>query len=301
LALGAVTVLAGGSADAHFRLEAPASWMIQNQTDGTPEKMPPCGNELPQSPSNIVTPFRPGETIKIRLTEVVTHPGWYRVALALNSQNELPADPKPIPSATDPCSRVDYETTPTFPVLADHVLYHTSAFSGPQTISVTLPNVTCTNCWLQVIEFMSSHPNDPPAHCIYHHCANISIQGQPVDGGSSTKDAGSEASTADASVGSGGSSGAGGTTGVGGSSAGEGGSTTGAGGSTGEAGTTGGSATTTTGTTGGTAGASGATPPSDTENGCSCMMLGRPTSRFGALSALLALLWVSRRQFKRSS
>src|SRR5262249_1447752 len=33
-------------------------------------------------------------------------------------------------------------------------------------------DVTCTQCTLQVLEYMSHHP----APCFYHHCADIAIQ-----------------------------------------------------------------------------------------------------------------------------
>ena len=71
-----------------------------------------------------------------------------------------------------------------FPVLADGVFVHTTAFSAPQTTTVTLPTtLTCTKCTLQVIEFMSDHPLNVPGGCFYHHCADISIGVAPQDGG----------------------------------------------------------------------------------------------------------------------
>ena len=76
---------------------------------------------------------------------------------------------------------------PVYPVLADDVFDHTAPFTTPQSVQVTLPtSVTCSNCTLQVIEFMSDHGLNNPGGCFYHHCANISIgvsDGGATDGG----------------------------------------------------------------------------------------------------------------------
>jgi hypothetical protein len=133
--------------------------------------MAPCGNEGPAAATGAVTAFSPGETITIALDETIFHPGHYRVALAVNDQSELPAEPTVTPGATA-CGSVPIMNPAVFPILADGVLQHTGAFSGTQSIHVTLPtDVTCTHCTLQVLEFMSDHP----APCFYHHCADISI------------------------------------------------------------------------------------------------------------------------------
>src|SRR5438046_8941106 len=95
--IGAMT--ATGVADAHFVLMAPTNWMMQDAT-GLPQKLNPCGNEAPQTPSNVVTPFRPGQVVTIQFMQTVQHPGHYRVALATTSQSQLPAEPAGPPSAT---------------------------------------------------------------------------------------------------------------------------------------------------------------------------------------------------------
>jgi hypothetical protein len=174
-ALSTVTV-----ADAHFILKAPVNWMAQDSL-GTPQKMGPCGNEAPQTPTHTVTPFQPGQQVTIQIDETVFHPGHYRIALA-PTQNELPAEPAVTPTAADQCASAAVQENPTLPILADNQLVHTTQFSGTQTITVTLPaNPPCTNCVLQVLEFMSSHG----APCFYHHCANITIaaSGTPGDAG----------------------------------------------------------------------------------------------------------------------
>src|SRR5260221_10138269 len=72
---------APGRAAAHFVLKTPANWLMQDSSGG-PQKLGPCGNEGPDSPSNAVTPYQPGGSVTIQLDETVFHPGHYRVALA---------------------------------------------------------------------------------------------------------------------------------------------------------------------------------------------------------------------------
>ncbi len=182
LLLGAVGVFAPAVAYAHFILVTPDSWMSQDSL-GLPEKLGPCGDEGGGTLTGKVTAFHPGQTISVTINEVVTHPGHYRVALAVDNRSELPAEPMVTPTAGDPCASAAIQSTPTFPILADNVLPHTQAFAGPQTFTVTLPTgVTCDKCTLQVLETMSSHP----APCFYHHCADISIQEESVSTTSTT-------------------------------------------------------------------------------------------------------------------
>ncbi len=161
-------------AHAHFHLDAPPAWSQQDD-QGDPQKNGPCGGSMP---TGVVTAFKPGETITITIKETVTHPGHYRVALALSDRAELPKEPVVTPDNT--CGSAEIQKNPAFPVLADGMLQHTSAFEGPQSFQVTLPSdVTCDKCTLQVIEFMSEHPKP----CFYYHCADISIKGDPMSGG----------------------------------------------------------------------------------------------------------------------
>src|SRR3989442_7493031 len=136
--IGIAAVFAPASAHAHFVLVAPESWMSQDSL-GLPEKLGPCGNEGGGTPTGRVTPFHPGQTIAVTINEVITHPGHYRVALAVSDRRELPAEPTVTPQAGDPCGSAAIQTPATFPILADDVLPHTEAFAGPQTFTATLP------------------------------------------------------------------------------------------------------------------------------------------------------------------
>lgn len=164
-------------AHAHFVLTSPPAMTEQNQL-GDPQKMPPCGDDGSATPTGIVTTFQAGETITIEIDETIYHPGHYRVALAINDPSELPDPPVVTPDADSPCGTAPIDPAPSFPVLADGVLLHDSQFGKPQSIQVTLPSdVSCTNCTLQVIQFMTDHGLNNPGGCFYHHCAAIAIEG----------------------------------------------------------------------------------------------------------------------------
>jgi MYXO-CTERM domain-containing protein len=180
-----ILVLAPSPANAHFILMEPASWMTQDSL-GFPEKLGPCGDEEGGTPTGIVTAYHPGDTVTFTVSEVVFHPGHYRIALATDP-SMLPPEPTVTADST-PCGSVPVESPAVYPVLADGVFTHTAAFTAPQTVQVRLPtDVTCTNCTLQVIEFMSDHGLNVPGGCFYHHCANISIGGEVSDGGNAAE------------------------------------------------------------------------------------------------------------------
>jgi len=193
-------------AQAHFVLMSPASWMSQDP-NGLPEKLGPCGNEGGGTPTGTITAFRPGEMITIQIREVIPHPGHYRVALAVHDRSEFPKEPE-VDAGDQACGTAKVENPAVFPVLGDGLLEHSAAFSGPQTMQVRLPsNVTCTKCTLQVIEFMSEHGLNQPGGCFYHHCADISIQGEPVDAGPVQDGGGSPVQDGDGGAGAPGGSG----------------------------------------------------------------------------------------------
>jgi hypothetical protein len=179
VALAFVTV-APAVAHAHFLLNAPASATEQDEF-GSPQKSAPCGlsdspnNPDQSTPTGVVTTVRTGSTLTVRIRETIFHPGHYRVALA-QTMAGLPANPTVTPGST-PCGSTSIDATPDFPVLADGQLVHTSSFgSQERSFDVQLPaGMTCTNCVLQVTQFMSNHDLNNPGGCFYHHCATITI------------------------------------------------------------------------------------------------------------------------------
>lgn len=173
-AVGFMTLISARRAEAHFNLMMPPP--ADSATDGG-KGAPPCG---PTSASNKVTAVQGGHAITLALDETVLHPGWYRVALSINSRSELPADPM-VTVSNGNSTNAAYQDPPVFPVLADHLFNHTSGTTPIHyTTSITLPNVTCAKCTLQVIQFMADHPYNQPGGYAYHHCADLQITADPA-------------------------------------------------------------------------------------------------------------------------
>lgn len=177
---------------AHFKLLEPASWLVETDR-GDPQKAGPCGGDSKDkgTPTSVVTKAAGGSKLHLKLTETIYHPGHYRVALAVNSRTELPADPQTVERYTE---RGLYsvwgaiQSPPQIPVLADGLFPHYARPSAPQTFEadIQLPNITCKKCTLQVIQFMADHVYNIPGGYSYHHCADLEITAdstKPIDKG----------------------------------------------------------------------------------------------------------------------
>jgi hypothetical protein len=169
---------------AHFRLLEPASW-LQEGPLGDPQWLAPCGGTSadPGKPTGMITKVRGGDRLHIKIQEMAFHPGFYRVALAVNSRDELPKDPEAVTAAGPNGPRsvsgaIQYPWSP--PVLADGLFQHTVPFEKAQETDVEIPNIHCSQCTLQVIEFMGAHGRNKEGDFTYHHCAVLQIQVNPV-------------------------------------------------------------------------------------------------------------------------
>ena len=183
-ALAAVPALA----HAHFKLLQPASWLVEDER-GDPQKAGPCGgtNTDYGKPSYSVTQAVGGSTLHVKVQETIYHPGHYRVALAVNSPAELPVDPKATTTDSDRGPRSvsgEIQNPVQVPVLADGLFVHTAKTDAPFETDVTLPNISCKRCTLQVIQFMEQHAVNNPGMFTYHHCAELQISAdskKPID------------------------------------------------------------------------------------------------------------------------
>jgi hypothetical protein len=158
------------TASAHFKLVTPEGAYTQSSL-GDPQKGGPCGPTGDGgTATDKVTTVMAGSMLTLSLNETVFHPGHYRVSIAQDEAG-LPAVPM-VTTGASQCGSVPIAQNPTLPVLADGVLVHTSQFSGQQTAQIQLPaGMTCNNCVVQVVEFMSNHP----APCFYYHCARVNV------------------------------------------------------------------------------------------------------------------------------
>jgi MYXO-CTERM domain-containing protein len=260
------------AARAHIKMSAPADWITTN-AQGDPQKITPCGVD-PTMPStftvtNAVTTLHVGDKVTFNWTETVPHDGHFRIALAINSRDEL-TDPAVTKKNSDGTA-AEVAISTAYPVLADNLFPHTAASVSANkayTYSVTIPNTPCTKCTLQLLQFMANHPLDPSY--FYHQCADVTILAAAGSGGNGGSTSGTGGGGAGKSGGTGGvTSGAGGsggksggtggaTSGAGGATSGTGGAITGSGGATsGTGGAITGSGGTTTGTGGATSGTGG--------------------------------------------
>ena len=174
-----------GIAHAHFTLMSPPA---ADTSTGGGKGAPPCGPLTPAS--NIVTKVQGGHPLTVSVMETVPHPGFYRIALSMNSRTELPVDNVVYdsankvlsPTGTPPgvSAKADFQATPVFPVLADNLWPHQGTAVMSFTTSLMLPNVTCAKCTLQVIEFMAQHGPNPGGAYFYHHCADLEITADPA-------------------------------------------------------------------------------------------------------------------------
>lgn len=171
-------------ADAHFRLLAPASWLEEDRL-GDPQKAAPCGgtNTNFGTPTWAVTDVKGGSQLHVKVQETVYHPGHYRIALAVNSPTELPVDPV-AQTMTNDQGKVMSVSAPVMsplapPVLADGLWSHDDHVLHAFETDVTIPNINCRHCTLQVMQFMEQHPVNNPGGFSYHHCAVLHITADP--------------------------------------------------------------------------------------------------------------------------
>ena len=191
-----LTMLSAGTY-AHFQLLEPASWVKENNL-GDPQKLGPCGGDPMGKNDELltgaVTKVTGGSMLHLKIQETIFHSGHYRVALSVNSRNELPPDPITFEKYTD---RGVYsvwgaiQSPPQIPVIADGLFRHYPAPGEPASAlpktpmapwetDIELPNISCPNCTLQVIQFMADHGYNQPGGYSYHHCADLQITADPA-------------------------------------------------------------------------------------------------------------------------
>lgn len=168
------------------------------------QKDEPCGHPLDPPGEEPPTVYQAGETITVRFNEFVSHPGHFRVAL----------DPTGTDSFTSPADFDDFYNSPE--VVLDDIPHDRDG--GLHEVELTLPDLPCDPCTLQLIQVMTEDgafgPGDDD---LYFQCADIVLEpasttdepttgstgsGMPGDGGASD-DAAFE--TGDLDSGSGGS------------------------------------------------------------------------------------------------
>jgi MYXO-CTERM domain-containing protein len=142
----------------------------------TNQKTAPCG-QVTNGRTDRVTTYAPGQTITLRVAEETPHESYIRVSL------DLDGDTFPLrPQVSTPAETEEVALAAEQALGGDTLLgvfretNNTANFVHE--IEVTLPNQTCTNCTLQVIQFMYGAGNP-----FYFQCADLVISGDAAAGG----------------------------------------------------------------------------------------------------------------------
>lgn len=174
IAAGVFALSLPSPAQAHIRLLAPPSWVVEG-TLGDPQKEAPCGGE-DVTETGTVTTFRAGQEVTVEWQETVAHSGHFRISLARDRADLV--DPVVETENGDGVSGNSISAAVmnpvAYPVLADNLFPRenvTAPQATPFSMTVKLPDEECENCTLQVIQFMAEHG---PGY-FYHHCANVRI------------------------------------------------------------------------------------------------------------------------------
>jgi MYXO-CTERM domain-containing protein len=292
LGFASFVVLAPATAHAHFYVDFPDSGMHtgpspqpwwQQDSLGSPQKLGPCGDEDDATqgsggPTGAVTPYAPGQTITLQWTEIISHAGWFRIAVAADRSQFV--DPPVQVDSNGNSADAGIENPPVAPVIADGVYKHPiGALKTWPPYQITLPTTPCAKCTIQIIQVMLDHPSNlgnlpdgapNPDGFLYHHCIDISIGA--TDGGSGSGSGGSSGSGGASSSGSGGSSGSG------------------SGGNSPDAG----AGSSGTGSGSGSGGGGNGEAPASSSSGCGCTAGAAPAA--GGLLSLLGLAVLVRRR-----
>jgi MYXO-CTERM domain-containing protein len=196
----------------------------------TNQKVGPCGQVTNGRTTDRVTTYAPGQTITVQVREETNHDSYLRVSLDLDGDDDF-VYREPVPPATTiPPETEDVAQAAEEALDSEHLLSVYREFNTMNgfvhEIQVTLPNVTCNNCTLQVIQLMFN-----TTQVYYNQCADLIIAGNGAPAGADAGVGGEGGSANAGEAGAAGAAGEGGAAGAGGapSSGGTGGSTSSAG------------------------------------------------------------------------
>jgi hypothetical protein len=181
-ALAVASQLLSSSAFAHIELQSPLNRYSDIKSGDN--KSCPCGSgttnrscrkpeELsdPDRSSDRATTFAPGDQITVRFDEYVGHSGRYRIAFDPDGADLDDFNQNILLDETDPAGKVG-----------------NMGAGSIWEFQVTLPDVTCDNCTLQLIQVMDGNTTDPVPDPVlrggtYFQCADIVLEdGAPAGG-----------------------------------------------------------------------------------------------------------------------
>ena len=183
---------------AHISLEQAGTH--KSRYGDTELKAGPCGLEGGKRGTHVYT-YEPGQTITVSVKEYVSHPSYFRIAFDADGDDDFkpPASIKPIDPARmcpdgpgDHCGTSDFYNSPAVLPGMDNLDPHlaTPGAGTRFTWKVTLPDVECLNCTLQLIQVMEDDgphgPYDPAPGVgiadVYYQCIDLVLK-RSADGG----------------------------------------------------------------------------------------------------------------------
>jgi hypothetical protein len=207
------TLLVAPLANAHISLEKGGTHLSRYGDDEL--KAGPCGRANGLPGTHLYT-YAPGATIEVKLVEFIPHPGYFRFAFDPDGDDGFkePASIKPVdpkrkcPTGPgDHCGESDFYNSPEVLPGMDNLNPHLAGGTKTYSWQVTLPDVECDHCTLQVIQVMEDDgphgPYDPTPGVgvadIYHQCIDIRLTREAAgDGGASDGGAGPSEPAGDA-------------------------------------------------------------------------------------------------------
>jgi hypothetical protein len=163
-------MVVAGPAAAHIALRYPPSRYGDDVL-----KIGPCG-AAGGARSDNVTELPSGAQIEVVWDEYVDHPGHFRIAFDADGDDDF-VDPACLSGCTTRTPQI--ETYSNAAVLLDDIADQPGG--GRVSATVTLPDVACERCTLQVIQVMyDKPPYVVPGNDIYYQCADLVLRRAPT-------------------------------------------------------------------------------------------------------------------------
>jgi hypothetical protein len=186
----AVGLLLAPAAAAHIDMIQPPPREVGSSREPNSDlKQGPCG-QIANGRTSRVSVFEPGETIEVTWRETINHRSYYRVAFDRDGDDAFPTFAGPGRGAQD------VDPRDLCPVDGQVILAYEleDGQRETRTLRVTLPEVECERCTLQVVQYMFD-ANNP----YYFQCADLALRRRDADAGAGG-DALLDASLPDAAV-----------------------------------------------------------------------------------------------------
>ena len=204
LACSLVATFSAVSASAHISLDQATTH--KSRYGDLEQKVAPCGREGGTRGTNVYN-YKGGETITVEFKEYIPHPSYFRFAFDQDGDDDFvsPASLKPIEptrpcplNPADKCGESDFYNDDSVLPMMDNLEPHSASGQKTYSFQVTLPNVDCDNCTLQLIQVMEDiihgaynpTPGDPADNPyipdVYYQCIDLTLVKQATGAGGGT-------------------------------------------------------------------------------------------------------------------